>query len=741
MHELDIGYCNLESPAPDAALPHGRAVLRGWLVPKPAFHFTDVRARIGGRIFRGVYGDPRADLAQFFKLDRAHALAGFTIEVELAPGPNVIALDALENNGRWQPFHNVVCHGSSAPSQLPGRPVIPLRRHEFGTALELWLKTAEPGAAGRECATRIVAETPWPRMLRDAPAPFHGHFDHPPLLAPAHFGQIHLLGWLFHETLAIRRVWASTDLVAMHPLDSGGTFERVHERFPQFPSAREARQFGFASLPAQLPHPISVRIFAELADGSLHLVLALLCRPSPTEELKAAFPRFSLRHCRRAWTELRRACADAAIPLEAGLWREAVAVFRSHRRQAPPSLRHAGRTPTFSADAPKPRRLLLVSHNLNLEGAPLWLLELTRHFIRDDGVRVTLLSPQDGKLRSSFEELGAEVRIVDAAPIYGARDDATIRRTVRALARTIDWSEVDLVVANTIVSFWGVALAHVAGRRALLYVHESTTPTAFFRRGYGAGVLAAVHAAVRDADAVSFIAGPARAYYERLSAGRNFLTTVGWVDIARIDAHRAAHPREAVRTRLGLRPDEVVVANIGAVCDRKGQHVFLNSIELLWRRHPQLAQRCRFLLVGGRDDDHNRHLRAQLSDQPRPNIELVRETGGAFDYFHAADLFVCSSYEEAFPRVVLEAMAFALPIVSTNVHGIPTMVQAEHEAILVAPGDTEAMMIGLVRFAGALPEARKWGARARARVERDFRMEVVLPLHTQLVSGLAASRR
>ena len=70
MHETPFSYSHLESPASGAALPQGRHTLRGWVWPKVGGHFVDVRARTGDRVFPGIHGIPRADLAAPFQTGR-----------------------------------------------------------------------------------------------------------------------------------------------------------------------------------------------------------------------------------------------------------------------------------------------------------------------------------------------------------------------------------------------------------------------------------------------------------------------------------------------------------------------------------------------------------------------------------------------------------------------------------------------------------------------------------------------
>jgi len=59
--------------------------------------------------------------------------------------------------------------------------------------------------------------------------------------------------------------------------------------------------------------------------------------------------------------------------------------------------------------------------------------------------------------------------------------------------------------------------------------------------------------------------------------------------------------------------------------------------------------------------------------------------------FSKADIFVFPSYFETSPNVVMEAMAAGLPIISTNVGGIPDMIEDGVSGILVKPGNADEL--------------------------------------------------
>lgn len=737
MQETDTCFSNLESPAAGANVGTGWQQLRGWLVPKRGFHFVDVRARLGSRTFPGVYGFPRADLAAHFEPTRRWLPAEYTIEIDLPTGPSEIGIEALSLAGDWQSLQTVSFRAEGDPAARAAHD--PICAEEFALTLDVLLKTGHDADA----AAKIARSIPYPPALRPNHLPFHGFIDEPAAISPALYGRLHVLGWLFHEKLPIKNAYVSTDLLVFQRLEQSGEFPGVTERFPQQPHARNCRVFGFADISSQLPAPVSVRVYAELADGSMHLALAVQSRAVATEELKAPYPPFSLRTFRAGWNKTESAFAERNIPFERGaklraqIWHR----FGRYRREAPRALNSKpfSSGPAVVAVAPGKRRLLLLTHNLNLEGAPLLFVEYARHLTSQPDTELIVVSGLEGPLRAAFSALGAKVEIIDGANLLAARSASDLRRRLATIVSASKWPKLDTVVANTLFNFWGIELAALLGCPSLLYLHESTDPIGFFRERISPALLPAVAHALAEATAVSFNTPATRAYYQPYASGENFCLTSGWIDLTAIESYRATHDRTGMRQQLRLSPAELFVANIGTVCDRKGQHDFLRAIEWLWRAKPDLARRCRFALIGGRATPYNRFIEQTIADLARPNIVVVAETDRAYDYFLAADLFVCTSYEESFPRVVLEAMAFGVPIVSTAVHGIPYMLRDDAEALFVRPGEINGLALAIARALEAPEETKARVLKAQQRV-REFDAATVLPRHAALTAAVMAAQ-
>jgi glycosyltransferase involved in cell wall biosynthesis/GT2 family glycosyltransferase len=380
--------------------------------------------------------------------------------------------------------------------------------------------------------------------------------------------------------------------------------------------------------------------------------------------------------------------------------------------------------------------LVIVTHNLNLEGAPLFLLEYVTHLVKTEGFRVEVLTAEDGPLRKNYEELGVGIAVVDRHPVHGARNETEFKEQIQVMLQSVrqqtKLDDVDAFICNTVACWWGVHLAAAAGKPSLFYVHESTTIKRFFSGALHKHMHWVARAAFRQATRVCFLCQSSRNYYIELNDYNNFCDVSSWIDLPRIAGLKQQETRAALRARLGYAEDECVVVNIGTVCERKGQHVFLRTVDH-FMRHFGGGRRYRFVLVGGRPGEYQDSLERDIANLGLRNLEIVNETRDVYMYFRAADLFVCTSFEESFPRVLLEAMAFEIPIVSTDVHGIPEMVTHKAEAYLVPPGDAVLFAKTMKTCLDKLQNGTTTVPMGYSKVVRAYDIAQVLPKHADLV--------
>jgi glycosyltransferase involved in cell wall biosynthesis len=332
------------------------------------------------------------------------------------------------------------------------------------------------------------------------------------------------------------------------------------------------------------------------------------------------------------------------------------------------------------------------------------------------------------------------VDVIDLAPAMAAKSAADFHDRLATATAALPWAGTDLVIGNTMVSFWAVHAARRAGKPSLLYVHESSPVRRFFKADYAPALFPVIEDAFRLTDRVVFTADSSRRVFESLGSRGNFALLPSWVDAGRVDAFAAAHSAAELRRKHGLDPAAVLVVNIGSICERKGQHVFIQAVELLKSElaHTYPGRPIHFLMVGARPGLFLETLREEVSRLGLAGLaRFIPETGEIFDFYQLADIFVCTSFEESFPRVIMESAAFRRLIVTTNVNGIAEMIGPD-EAWLTPPGDryrlAEAIKLALAaHFTGDRSRAEK----ARASVLRKYHEANSLPRHAALARAMA----
>ena len=95
--------------------------------------------------------------------------------------------------------------------------------------------------------------------------------------------------------------------------------------------------------------------------------------------------------------------------------------------------------------------------------------------------------------------------------------------------------------------------------------------------------------------------------------------------------------------------------------------------------------------------------------------------------YNIADIFVLPSYYEGLPTVVLEAMASQLPIVASNVGGVPYIINKYKCGILVSPGDVKGLANALIELIENR-KLRKEMALRSAIGAKDFDWNIIVKL-------------
>ncbi len=177
------------------------------------------------------------------------------------------------------------------------------------------------------------------------------------------------------------------------------------------------------------------------------------------------------------------------------------------------------------------------------------------------------------------------------------------------------------------------------------------------------------------------------------------------------------HPRLRAERKA---PDHTLTIMLAArLIEAKGVRLFVEAARRLKTKHPEL----RFVLLGHSDPESPTDIgREEIESWQRDGI--VDWRGHVDDMPTAmaeADIFCLPShYREGVPKVLLEAAAMGLPVVTTDMPGCRDVVTHEETGLVVPPRDEGALTQALERLISDAPFRERASSAARLRAEQEF---------------------
>jgi len=180
--------------------------------------------------------------------------------------------------------------------------------------------------------------------------------------------------------------------------------------------------------------------------------------------------------------------------------------------------------------------------------------------------------------------------------------------------------------------------------------------------------------------------------------------------------------RRKLLTATDRNPREILIGTIANFYPTKGLGYLIGAVGILVNdyRLPITA-----VIIG--EGELRPQLEKQINDLGlQKNIILTGKIKDASKYLKAFDIAVMSSVKEGFPYFLLEAMSAGLPIISTNVGGIPEIISDNETGYLVEPQNPPALA-EKIKLLADRPELRqKFGETGLIKVKKEFSQEKMI---------------
>jgi glycosyltransferase involved in cell wall biosynthesis len=175
---------------------------------------------------------------------------------------------------------------------------------------------------------------------------------------------------------------------------------------------------------------------------------------------------------------------------------------------------------------------------------------------------------------------------------------------------------------------------------------------------------------------------------------------------------------------------------VGTICGYKNQNDFIRALD-------PLAKEKKFKLVFLGQPEPGAYSREFLKlVKERPWCEYAGFAGRERlkEFFKAASFLVLPTLEDNCPMVVLEAMAAGVPVLASNVGGVPDLIEHEKTGLFCDPQRPESFRAGVARLLGEPELGRQLVANAKTEAQRRFHPQVIARRHLEIYREVIQER-
>ena len=169
---------------------------------------------------------------------------------------------------------------------------------------------------------------------------------------------------------------------------------------------------------------------------------------------------------------------------------------------------------------------------------------------------------------------------------------------------------------------------------------------------------------------------------------------------------------------------QCVIGTVGRMAAVKDQLTLVKAVGILITDYPELKKKLRLVLVG--DGELYASIKSYIDEYSlQENIELLGARNDVAELLQGFDVFVLPSLAEGIPLTILEAMATALPVISTKVGGVPELIDDAVHGFLIEPQAVNDLAARIKIYLDTPELIAQQGLKAREKVEKSFSLQAM----------------
>jgi len=191
-----------------------------------------------------------------------------------------------------------------------------------------------------------------------------------------------------------------------------------------------------------------------------------------------------------------------------------------------------------------------------------------------------------------------------------------------------------------------------------------------------------------------------------------------------------------IRSKLNIPQKAIVVGHVARLHPMKDHPLFLRAAAELAKSFLNIH----ILLIGSGISPKNKELSSLIPAEIINRFHLLNEQDNVSELMCAMDIFCQSSWAEAFPNVLGEAMSSGVPCVATDV-GESEIIVGD-TGVMVPSRNEKALFSGIEKLLMMPNSQRKaLGEKARDRIKLNYELNVIIEKYVELYEKLINNKR
>ncbi|MBE0470380.1 MAG: glycosyltransferase [Methyloprofundus sp.] len=331
-----------------------------------------------------------------------------------------------------------------------------------------------------------------------------------------------------------------------------------------------------------------------------------------------------------------------------------------------------------------PINILIISHSGDSGGAESSLLDLLRNINRDKFNPIVII-PHPGPMADKLKEINIlfYCRFIDhwipLAKAFGVKHSVNFLKSLRgriwSISHLIENHNIDIIYTNTILPLDGALAAKKHGIPHIWHIREYPIGNKDIKRYFPWPHII-----------VNYLSSHIITNSKNLKLKIKSKLISRPISVIYNGVTKNDNNQPFFEKQIPL--DKKIITTVCAITPRKDLKTFLLAAKILTTIRKDIS----FLIVGTGEPSYIQELKFLIeSYNIAPFINFMGQRKDAIDIMKKSNVVTLTSTQEAFGRVIIEAMSVGTPVISTSSGGPSEIIENEVDGFLIPIGDAKAL--------------------------------------------------